>query len=64
MKRVEVTGTWFDDENAEAPASREVALRLGYGEDTLYVDGLDDGRYLCVPLSGVADALAAGARNG
>jgi hypothetical protein len=64
MKRVDVTGKWFDDEEeGESPGSSEVKLRLGYGGDTLYVDGLDNGRYLCLPLSAVATAIAAGARQ-
>lgn len=64
MKRIDATVTWFDDEEvAESPGGKDVPVRLGYGDDCLFVDGLADDRYLCVPLVAVGQAIAQGARD-
>jgi hypothetical protein len=65
MKRIDLTASWWDDEEgAETPASETIDLRAGYSEDTLYIDGLrDDGKYLALPLEAIARAIAEGAAS-
>jgi hypothetical protein len=61
MKRIDAQAQWYDDEEqGESPRHQPVSLRLGYGDDVVYIDGLQDGKYLCLPLASIARAIAAG----
>ena len=62
MHRINATATWWDDEEmSEAPTHEEIDIKLGYEGDTLYVDGLNGGRYLTIPLKAIGEAVAEGA---
>ena len=65
MKRIDVEASWWQDEEESESAGHEpVSLRLGYTDDTLYVDGLDgDGRYLALPIEALGRAIAEGAKK-
>lgn len=61
MHRIAAKASWWDDEEeSEAVAHETIDVKLGYTGDTLYIDGLSDGRYLTLPLRSIAEAIAEG----
>ena len=64
MHRIDAKASWWDDEEgAENPSHEEFDVKLGYTDDTLYVDNLKDGRYLAIPLKAIGMAIAEGAHK-
>ncbi len=49
-------GWWDDGESVQDPENVEV--EISFEGDTFYIDGLREGKYLSVPLKGVAQAMA------
>jgi hypothetical protein len=61
MHRIAAKASWWDDaEEGESLAHEQIDIKLGYEGDTLYIDGLNDGRYLSISLKSVAEAIAEG----
>ena len=63
MHRIDAKAAWWDDEESENPSHDPVDIKLGYEDDTLYIDGLSDGRYLTISLKAIGMALAEGAKD-
>jgi hypothetical protein len=65
MHRINAKASWWDDEeSSENPSHNEVDIKLGYEDDTLYIDGVsDDGRYLTISLKAIGEAIVEGAHD-
>lgn len=64
MHRIAAKASWWDDEEESENASHEeIDIKLGYEGDTLYIDGLSDGRYLSISLKAIGEAFAEGVQK-
>jgi hypothetical protein len=63
-KTTRCIATWWEDRRGAdasfSPETEEVEIEVHWEGDCFYVEGLHGGRYLTMPLHGIAKAMADG----
>lgn len=63
LVKVPVVVQWWDDRDDIATGPEEITARISYQDEVIWIDGLGDEESLAIPLSAIAQAIAAGAQT-